>query len=282
MEACPRKTRGKNKNYSGEWRGCEVCGTQKYWQLNQLEHGEGKFCSRACKHVSQTGKSPRSRSGIGHRYVNTTNGYVYTKVKPGKQYELEHRVMMALLQGRVLEDWEEVHHLDLDRSHNCPGNLELHHNGEHQHLHNQLNPQSRKVSVTCALPGCGVVMQRKLSRAKGNVYCGNAHKLIVAHQKAAEYHAKNRENRGYHPEWNPTEARYVPYGPNWPAQSRRCLERDGSTCQHCGSIEHLHAAHIIARGRFALDQYEEANTLENLITLCKSCHTRFDAQQGIR
>ena len=42
------------------------------------------------------------------------------------------------------------------------------------------------------------------------------------------------------------------------------------------------AAHIVPRGRFAFDAHEEANALDNLITLCRGCHISFDFEQGVR
>ena len=93
--------------------------------------------------------------------------------------------MMALLLGRHLERDEEVHHKDFDRSHNCPGNLEVLANGVHQDLHQVLHPRSSKqVLVTCALPGCGQTKMVRASRATGDRYCGNEHRLEAMHQKA--------------------------------------------------------------------------------------------------
>lgn len=186
--------RGPRKHKIGEMRACQVCGAMKYFQPNQIRNGEGEYCSRRCKHIAQTGRAQKNAHSVGHEYQRK-DGYLAIKVKVGKQYELEHRVMMALLLGRPLEFSEEVHHKDLDRGHNCPGNLELRLNGDHQHLHNQLNPQSRKVPVTCALPGCEVVKLVKPSRATGERYCGNEHRLEAMHIKASEYHARKRIER---------------------------------------------------------------------------------------
>ena len=66
-------------------------------------------------------------------------------------------------------------------------------------------------------------------------------------------------------------------GTNWIRQARLVKERDNFTCQHCGFIGFyidLRAHHIIPYQCF--DNYLEANSLDNLTTLCKKCHTKAD------
>lgn len=65
------------------------------------------------------------------------------------------------------------------------------------------------------------------------------------------------------------------YGPNWTRQSRLARERDQHTCQRCGfRREHprLPVHHIRPRREFDKLDYETANALDNLVTLCRSCH----------
>lgn len=69
-------------------------------------------------------------------------------------------------------------------------------------------------------------------------------------------------------------------GANWNRQRKIARERDNNTCQCCGRKwqegERLFAVHHIKRFReFA--SYLEANVLENLATVCHSCHRRLDA-----
>jgi len=60
------------------------------------------------------------------------------------------------------------------------------------------------------------------------------------------------------------------YGPNWPEIRERVLKRDGFECQRCSESETLHVHHITPFKKF--DDRNIANKLENLITLCPSCH----------
>lgn len=66
-------------------------------------------------------------------------------------------------------------------------------------------------------------------------------------------------------------------GPNWTAQRRNARHRDDYTCQRCGMTEALNGAqlqvhHIIPFASFGIDNFKAANALENLVSLCLSCH----------
>jgi 5-methylcytosine-specific restriction endonuclease McrA len=49
---------------------------------------------------------------------------------------------------------------------------------------------------------------------------------------------------------------------------QQVLERDGWRCQNCGSPRDLHAHHLAKRSKLGDD------ALDNLITLCATCHRR--------
>lgn len=64
-------------------------------------------------------------------------------------------------------------------------------------------------------------------------------------------------------------------GPNDQYQSRLVRERDKGICQNCGKKEgarkhDIH--HIVPFEVYGIEKYEEANRLENLMTLCRACH----------
>ncbi len=80
------------------------------------------------------------------------------------------------------------------------------------------------------------------------------------------------------------------YGPNWDEQREAARQRDGYRCHTCGSPERnrQHDVHHIrpfrefgyVQGRN--ENYQQANALENLITLCPACHRRTEALRGMR
>ena len=83
------------------------------------------------------------------------------------------------------------------------------------------------------------------------------------------------------------------YGFNWPTQRKLALERDNKTCQKCGHVGHfikgkgwtVHVHHKRKIATFYDSQtqvmdYEAANSLDNLVTLCAyGCHKVADGHQ---
>jgi len=80
------------------------------------------------------------------------------------------------------------------------------------------------------------------------------------------------------------------YGVGWTKQKRESVrERDNYTCQGCGmdGEQHrrefghrLHVHHIVPARQFSNPQTRNAE--DNLITLCVSCHPRWEAVPGLR
>lgn len=80
------------------------------------------------------------------------------------------------------------------------------------------------------------------------------------------------------------------YGPNWDEQRNKALDRDGRSCVICGMLEEnaldetnspLHVHHRIRKEEFRNEDgslnYEAANELSNLITLCVECHGMWES-----
>lgn len=68
------------------------------------------------------------------------------------------------------------------------------------------------------------------------------------------------------------------YGPNWREQRRKARQRDGFTCQHCGIPEsdlerQLDVHHLTPFRKYGVENYLQANQLDNLVSLCYKCHT---------
>src|SRR5260221_859191 len=81
------------------------------------------------------------------------------------------------------------------------------------------------------------------------------------------------------------------YGPNWQAQRDAARTRDNYRCRNCNapekpSMQH-HVHHLTPFRSFGYiagqnTNYKIANQLENLVTLCSSCHRAAETQQRTR
>jgi DEAD/DEAH box helicase domain-containing protein len=83
----------------------------------------------------------------------------------------------------------------------------------------------------------------------------------------------------------------IDYGPNWAAQRDAARARDGHRCRQCGAparegrqhdVHHVTPFRTFGYRPGANERYLEANRLENLITLCPSCHRRVERGRGPR
>ncbi len=83
----------------------------------------------------------------------------------------------------------------------------------------------------------------------------------------------------------------IDYGPNWNAQRTAARARDAYRCRRCGAPEQdgrqHHVHHLTPFRVFGYvpgrnDHYQIANRLENLITLCPTCHRRAERARGTR
>jgi len=85
------------------------------------------------------------------------------------------------------------------------------------------------------------------------------------------------------PRWNGGKIYY--YGPSWNSQRNAARKRDNYTCQYCGTTEdilgkQLDVHHIRKFRLFGLAHHEQANHLDNLISLCPQCHIIAEVQSG--
>lgn len=124
-----------------------------------------------------------------------------------------------------------------------------------------------KISVTCN--HCGKEFERAPNRIGNQVFCSSD----------CRYEKWQGENN---PNW---QIEKVPKGrgDNWEMQRRKARKRDNVTCQICGyhhgiknkKRRYIDVHHITPYREFA-DDYEKANELSNLITLCRKCHSKVE------
>jgi len=135
------------------------------------------------------------------------------------------------------------------------------------------HPQYDRIECECKM--CSETVHRQPSQLErmDNVFCSQE-----CHREYQSIHQRGENHHHYKPE------SIDDYGPNWHRQRRKALERDNHKCQFCGLPESEHhqglsVHHITPREAFMQDgefDYEQANKLDNLLSLCQACHRKVE------
>lgn len=131
--------------------------------------------------------------------------------------------------------------------------------GEKPHL-------QKRVTKNC--PQCGKEFQVKQSHNDRRKFCSRG---CMAKWQSESGSVSGESNFN----WKGGPLPY--YGPNWRQQRRNARARDDYTCRRCGVTEiqlgrQLDVHHKKPFRRFGIKSYKEANSLENLVSLCFTCH----------
>lgn len=121
---------------------------------------------------------------------------------------------------------------------------------------------------------CGDIFKVKKSIAENRRFCCERCYMDWLSDKYSGERWVGEDNPMYTDSEN-SHDRY--YGRNWSSQRDKAKERDNYECQICNSTQDLEVHHkkpIINFDRSNDDWYEDANDLDNLITLCRSCHKK--------
>ena len=155
------------------------------------------------------------------------------------------------------------HHIKTHKNHFC--SRECHH------------AFKASISITVRCHTCGKEFSRQPSHARKvkHHFCG--------FECEAEW-LKRVATGVNNPNWKGGAAKY--YGPTWNKQMRAARKRDGYCCQACGISQKKHGRsldvhHIVPFKTFNYipgenESHLQANALDNLISLCRSCHTKME------
>jgi len=141
---------------------------------------------------------------------------------------------------------------------------------EHTYCSRQCAGKGRMAERNVNCHQCGEVVDkppRRTKRSERN-FCSKE----CLSEWASEFHAGRNG-----PMWRGGES-YHPrnYGPNWDEQRQKAIERAGHRCMMCDSTSDLVVHHKRPLRTFDRDKrewWETANSLDNLLTLCRSCHS---------
>lgn len=140
-----------------------------------------------------------------------------------------------------------------------------------------------RAKISAARSGKPVPARQKPPRVRTCASCGKEFALPKSHNHTAQTRrfcdracrfAHMRAHPDLNGRWRGGREPY--YGPNWKQQASAARERDHHTCQDCGRRQKrplLHVHHLVPRRSFARN-FEAANRLDNLLTLCAPCHAR--------
>jgi len=138
------------------------------------------------------------------------------------------------------------------------------------HMSGKDSPLYEQKEVTCA--ECGTQFEREPSviEAREEQYCSRECYY-------SNYTGKNA------PRWKGGCETY--YGKTWSTQRQKTLERDNHECQDCDLTREEHYEQydqdLEVHHKTPIRTFEdtaEANQLENLVTLCKSCHQQRESK----
>jgi hypothetical protein len=135
------------------------------------------------------------------------------------------------------------------------------------------------VTLTCEQ--CGDEYRRAAANAEGSRFCSRECQSAA---QSVEFSSDDWHLSGVTGKDHPKYTGHSDYyGANWDEQRKKAVERDDDKCVICGigSDEHqeqhgcdLHVHHIEPLATF--DSPEAANELRNLVTLCRSCHAKWE------
>lgn len=134
----------------GKYIKCEVCSNKKYFKRSQpiFKH---TFCGLKCygKFKSKFFVGSKAPGWKGGKTI--MSGYIAVFCPEHKNalksgYILEHRLVASKKIGRLIEKFEDVHHIDGNKQNNNPKNLEVMTHGEHSSHHKKGNQYAKKTT----------------------------------------------------------------------------------------------------------------------------------------
>jgi 5-methylcytosine-specific restriction endonuclease McrA len=155
-----------------------------------------------------------------------------------------------------------------DRSSFCSRECKNEH--QEESFQGEGNPAWNSVKIDCR--ECNKSFNVKKSHLDSRRFCSNE-----CYRKWRKGHLTGEDNPAYNPDYEPK------YGDNWDEMREKVLKRDDSECVVCGKDKEdigrepdVH--HIIPIYQF--DEPEDANYLDNLVTLCTK-HHRMSERWGL-
>jgi len=273
---------------------CENCGTEVEKIPSLIKRTKHHFCSKECHNEWKSenvrgenhplfNKEKISCDYCGKEFLrrpshikrrNKSRNYCSRECKNKDQTEREKVKAVCTTCGKEFEKYEgQVRN---DDRHFCSREC-----FENRPMKGENNPNWKGGLAIVECRYCNEEFEVKPARKDEAIFCSHKcyGKWLSENVKGENHPLYGETLEKMQGERNPAwRGGYEPYyGENWHPQRRKALERDNHTCRVCGMEEdgrEHDVHHIVPRREF--DTVEEANILDNLITLCRSCHGRAD------
>lgn len=238
------------ESISGAESDCEFCG-------ESFSHNKGierRFCSK--NHFNQ--------------YLNTEEGRQRMEKssnpnwKGGKRKEFECRYC-----GSSYSEWEYRE----ERTNFCKESC--YYAWREENIRGENHPHwSGTTDFTCEQ--CGKKIEMSKLQAKNRRFCSlSCYGDWISENLTGEVH----------PKWKPDTV--SDYGSSWSKSFQDSIrKRDDFECQVCGTKQDnlprkLDVHHIIPFSKFGVENHEEANSPDNLISLCRGCHMKVESEPSL-
>lgn len=253
IKYCSKKCAHQAMRTTDDGHVCEVCGKHFY----DHKHPDRRYCSHKCHCELQKRRVTLTCSTCGKPF--TVRPKWESRLYCSRKCYLEREITGPNLEQRICDYCGKTFHTWPSRSTKyCSRTCRV---------KAQKKPENF-VTLVCNTCGEYYTVHKLYIERRNSKYCSV--ECRAAAQSILKRGMGNPNYRGGAVEYR---------GPNWRRQSRLARVRDGYTCQICGKKPKLHRCHVhhIKPYREFDGDWQSANELSNLITLCASCHARVEA-----
>ena len=167
-------------------RRCNFCGALfDTYECYDKRKRKNRYCSKQCEAEAKKYNNTFEQWKGGH--LNKTTGYWEVRIN-GKDYQ-EHRLVMERHLGRKLEPWEQVHHINHDKTDNRIENLELTTKWDHAKEHKRVTMRICKL--------CG-----ELKNHKARGLCNTCYHREMMNGRLDNYAKDEVRKYIYYPVWH--------------------------------------------------------------------------------
>jgi excisionase family DNA binding protein len=209
-------------------------------------------------------------------YINYSRHFVYKLIiKKGLPFHKDNNGEIYFLKDEVdqwlVENKKERHESVVVECDTCKKGFLLHNYRAGKTKKNYCSRKCRKTSKIINCDWCKKEIIRVPAQIEKHNFCSTS---CMGKYQTKNYSGKNSKH------WLGDYQKY--YGSDWNHQRNAARERDNFECQICGikeTVKQHDVHHKKAFATFGIERHKEANELNNLITLCNSCHSKIEPKR---